>query len=231
MEAAMEATMEVAMKAAAPGPLDGCPSLSLGGWYLAAFSWSIMIITGTGGTDFYPSGASDAETLVVTLLVTFAAFLWTFVLASFCDVATNGDPANIAFLQRLDGLNAYILFNSVPKELASRLRTYLHQQRGMQLRSELGQRALPSLSLPLQVELVQFVHRSWWEAVWFIRALEPPVKARRAMAMQSPRPMPHPMEPPHGAPPMEPPPLTPSCSSLLPQGAEGDGWRWPCSRR
>ena len=31
------------------GPIAGCAFLSLGGWYLAAFSWSVMIITGTGG--------------------------------------------------------------------------------------------------------------------------------------------------------------------------------------
>ena len=45
--------------------------------YLASFSWSIMIITGTGGTDFYPSSLSNAETLIVVSLVIFGALLWT----------------------------------------------------------------------------------------------------------------------------------------------------------
>ena len=62
-------------------------------WYLAAFSWSTMVLTGTGGTDFYPSGRSDGETAVVLCLVILGAFLWTFVLASFCDVATNSNPS------------------------------------------------------------------------------------------------------------------------------------------
>ena len=166
------------------GPLAGCRSLSLGSWYLAAFAWSVMIITGTGGTDFYPSSASDGETVVVTVLVLWAAFLWTYVLAAFCDVATNGDPALTAFRQRLDGLNAYITFNGVPSEMAGRMRSYMNQQRGMQLRQELGQRALPNLSLALQMEVIQFVNRRWLENVWFIRNLDAPVKVRLAMAMQ-----------------------------------------------
>ena len=53
---------------AADGPIEGC-SLGLGSYYLAALSWSVMVITGTGGTDFYPSSLSNAETLIVVTLV------------------------------------------------------------------------------------------------------------------------------------------------------------------
>ena len=41
--------------------LGGCDGLGVGSWYLAAFSWSLMVITGTGGTDFYPSSLSDGD--------------------------------------------------------------------------------------------------------------------------------------------------------------------------
>ena len=47
------------------------------------------------------------------LLVLLAAFLWTYVLAVFCEVATNAHPANTLFNQRLDGLNAFIKHNEV----------------------------------------------------------------------------------------------------------------------
>ena len=57
--------------------------------YLAAFTWSMMIITGTGGTDFYPSSRSSAETVIVLLLTFIGAILWTQILANFCDVATS----------------------------------------------------------------------------------------------------------------------------------------------
>ena len=76
-----------------------------------------------GGTDAYPSRASDPETLVVLVLVLIGAFLWTYVLAAFCDVATNSNPALIAFRQQLDGLNLFIGINGLPKEMAQRLRS------------------------------------------------------------------------------------------------------------
>ena len=73
--------------------LDDCRAMSVGSFYLASFSWSIMVITGTGGTDFYPSSLSDAETAIVVSLVIFGALLWTQVLALFCDVSTSTKPS------------------------------------------------------------------------------------------------------------------------------------------
>ena len=164
-------------------PLANC-NIDLFSWYLAALSWAMMVITGTGGTDFYPSASSNAETIMVTLLVLSGAFIWTMVLAAFCDVATNGDPALTTFRQQLDGLNSYIAFNNIPNSMARRMRAYMQQQKGMQLREELAKRSLPALSLPLQLEAVLYVHGPWLHAVWFIRELEGPVKVKLAMAME-----------------------------------------------
>ena len=73
--------------------VEGCDGLTPGGWYVAAFAWSVMVITGAGGTDFYPSAYSEAETLVVAILVLVGALLWTQVLALFCDVRARA-PIN-----------------------------------------------------------------------------------------------------------------------------------------
>ena len=169
---------------AMPGHLEGCEHLDISSWYLASIAWSLMIITGTGGTDYYPSQFSDGETLIVTVLIVLGAFIWMKVLAAFCDVATNGDPALTNYWQQLDGLNAYIAFNNLPSDMARRMRSYMNQQKGMQLREELASRSIPSLSMPLQLEAVLYVHRKWLDSVWFIRNLESPVKVRLAMSMQ-----------------------------------------------
>ena len=161
----------------------GCQDMTTFSWYLAAFSWSTMVLTGTGGTDFYPSGKSDGETAVVLCLVILGAFLWTFVLASFCDVATNSNPAAIAFRQQLDGLNDFVRLNALPYEMAKRLRTYMHQQKGIMLKDEAGA-ALPRLSTALQIEVVLSINSVWMDTVWFIRDLDAPVKVRIAMAMR-----------------------------------------------
>ena len=74
-------------------PLARC-DIRLGSWYLASLTWALMLITGTGGTDYYPSSDSDAETIVVCAMVLCGALLWTYVLALFCDMATNSAPAS-----------------------------------------------------------------------------------------------------------------------------------------
>ena len=167
------------------GPLisgfDQCSYLSVGWWYLDALTWSTMVITGTGGTDPYPT-INNEETMIVLTLIIIGAFLWTYVLASFCDVATNANPALIQFRQNLDGLNHYIHINVLPTKLAKRMRTYLHQQKGVMLREE-AKRSLPLLSTALQIEVVLHVNNFWLEHVWFIRDLDAPVKVRLAMAM------------------------------------------------
>ena len=57
--------------------LPGCDELGTGDMFVAAYSWSLMLITGTGGTDFYPSSNSRSETIVVTILVVLGALMWT----------------------------------------------------------------------------------------------------------------------------------------------------------
>ena len=163
--------------------LEGCSGLDLGTWYLAAYSWSVLIITGTGGTDFYPSNQSAGETGVVTILSLAGAFLWTYVLALFLDIVTNANPALTAFRQKLDGLNLFIQINELNPEIAERLRIYMHQQKAVVLRQD-AQSALPYLSLPLQVEVVMQVHQHWLGTIWFVKPLEGSAKVRLANCMK-----------------------------------------------
>ena len=163
-------------------PLDGCSTMSLTSWYIASFTWATLLITGTGGTDYYPNPYSDAETLVVMLMVVCGALLWTYILALFCDMATNSNPGVTQFRQLIDGLNGFIATHRVPKEMAQRLREYLHQQKPGQLR-KYAERAIPVLSPTLQVEVLLHVHRMWLESTWFLRGLEPSCLVRLAREM------------------------------------------------
>lgn len=105
-----------------PGGLRLCPDLSLGSFYIACFSWSLMVLTGTGGTDIYPNVQSDAETVVVGAMVLIGVLLWAYVLSQFCDMATNSSPGNTEFKQLLDGLNEYFDARDVPRSMHRRLR-------------------------------------------------------------------------------------------------------------
>lgn len=43
-----------------------CYGLSPAKWYIGSFTWALMIITGTGGTDFWPNPKSEGETVKLT---------------------------------------------------------------------------------------------------------------------------------------------------------------------
>ena len=163
--------------------LKGCAGLTIGSWYLASFSWSIMIITGTGGTSFWPSPNSDIETVFVTLLVVMGAFLWTSVLARFCEVATNSNPGLTHFLQSLDDINHFSRINYLPPPLATKLREYMHEQRNVQLKVW-SEKAIPQLSTKLQIEVLMHCHTPWLEAIWFVRKFESLCKVKMATSME-----------------------------------------------
>ena len=162
----------------------GCANLDVGTWYWAAFSWSVLVITGTGGTDGYPSSESIGETVLVTALVLLGALLWTQVLATFCDVATNSNPGLTHFRQQLDSLNEFVAFNNLPVEMARRMREYMQQQKNAQMR-EYAARVMPRLSTALQVEVVLHCHRHWLDRVWFLKNVEMICCVRLAMSMSS----------------------------------------------
>jgi len=139
--------------------------------YLAAFTWSMLILTGTGGTDPYPSVASDSETFIVIVLNLFGGLLWTSVLAAFCDIATNSNPEETSFNQMLDDLNRFMANNRLPLEMQSRLRAYLHQRKHIG-RAESAQHVLNRLSAALQIEVTLVVHGDWLRHLWFLKNAE-----------------------------------------------------------
>jgi len=176
---------------AAPGtfikeepPAFVCDGLGASEWYLAAFTWAVMIITGVGGTDFYPSSYSSAETAIVLVLIVGGALLWTQILADFCDVASNGDPSGVRFHQTLDELNQFININQIPKPMAGRMRNFMQAQRYCQMRLETA-KSLYALSPTLQVEVITYVHKPLFNKVWYLSHIDKSTAVLIAQRMHS----------------------------------------------
>ena len=144
---------------------------AVGTLYLAAFSWSMLVLTGTGGTDAYPYANSNTETAFVITLNVIGALLYTTVIAAFCDIATNSNPEETQFNQMLDDLNRFMTNNRLPVEMQTRLRAYLHQRKHIG-RAESAQHVVHSLSSALQVEVTLLVHGDWLKHLWFLREAE-----------------------------------------------------------
>ena len=164
--------------------VSGCGNLDVATFYWAAFSWSVLVITGTGGTDHYPSNLSIEETVLVTALVLFGALIWTQVLATFCDVATNSHPGLTQYRHQLDNLTEFVAFNNLPVEMARRMREFLQHQKDHHLR-EYAAKVLPHLSTALQIEVILHCHRHWLESIWFLKNVEKICCVRIAMSMSS----------------------------------------------
>lgn len=161
-----------------------CPGLSTGVFYFAAFSWSCLVITGTGGTDFYPAEFSLTETAVVTSLVLLGALIWTQVLAAFCDIATNSDPAQVEFRRTLDDLNRFCASENLPTHLRRELRQYFHQSKHVAA-TQSAANVIYKLSASLQAEVVLRVHSSWLRQIWFMRGAEQGALVQLALRMQA----------------------------------------------
>jgi hypothetical protein len=101
------------------GPLPGCRDLDTWALYVMAAAWSALAITGTGGSDIYPSSRSKTETAIACGLILIGALFWTTILAAFCDITTNSNPGQTHFRQRLDALNQYIAINQLRAPLAT----------------------------------------------------------------------------------------------------------------
>lgn len=160
-----------------------CEGFDLPTFYLAAFSWSAMIITGLGGTDWYPS-QDNAETAIVTALVVFGAIMWAKVLATFCDLATNSDPSAVEYRQAIDDLNRFCNSQGLDSKLKRRLRQYFAQRKHiMMAKSASG--VIHKMSTSLQIEVVMLVHNHWLKNIWFLRGAEDPCLVQLALRMEA----------------------------------------------
>jgi len=159
-----------------------CADLELTSFYLAALSWSFMVITGLGGTDQYPS-QDNAETSLVTVLVVMGALFYARILATFCELATNSDPAMLEYRQALDDLNRFCRDNNFPAELKQRLRVYFQQRKHVML-SRTASGVIHKMSTSLQLEVVMRIHSHWLNAIWFLRGAEEACLVQLALRME-----------------------------------------------
>lgn len=184
-----------------PSPPDTCPApyfttseagtccMAMGDLYVAAITWSLMIITGVGGTDLVGlgpanGGISTSENLVFCVLIILGnAILWTQVIAAFVDVASNANPLNIRFRQTMDDLNAYMEAQMMPSMMKRRLREYFQEVHGVHV-AEAQEKVVLQMSPMLQREVVLRANKFWLQKLWFIRGAESAVFVQIVINLQ-----------------------------------------------
>ena len=159
-------------------------NLTPGRFYIACFTWAMLVVTGCGGTDEFPSSTSDSENVLVTCLNMIAALFWTAVLASFCDMVTNSNPELAEFQQSLDELEVTMQYHDFPIEMRRRFREYFHQRKHVRM----AQRAFEvtqQLSTKLQVEATLMCYGGWLSKIPFLKSCDPHCVVQIALTMRA----------------------------------------------
>jgi len=158
-------------------------NLEISQFYVACFTWAVLIVTGTGGTDNFPNEHSTSENIVIITVGLAAALIWTTVLALFCEMITNGNPEVIEFQQTLDELEVFSSNHDLPDLMRRRLREYFHQRKHVRI-AERAFLVTRKLSTRLQVEVITLVYGAWLSKLTFLIGCEMPCVMAIAMRFQ-----------------------------------------------
>jgi len=139
--------------------------------YVASLYWAIMTITSIGYGDIAAPEGNTFEQVVGAILMLLGGMIWGTVIATFCGVITNLDPAGNEFRTTMDNLNRFMSQQGLPQEMRQQLREYFFQTRHLQI-ARANKLLIENMSPMLQGLVVWKVNEKWLRHVWFLRSAE-----------------------------------------------------------
>jgi hypothetical protein len=130
-----------------------------------------MTITSIGYGDIAATPQNPWEQSWCAFLMLFGGMIWGMVIATFCGVIANLDPAGTEFRQTMDNLNRFMSLQGLPKDMRQQLREYFHQTRHLQI-ARANKLLIENMSPMLQGLVVWKVNEKWLRHVWFLRMAE-----------------------------------------------------------
>merc|ERR1719482_1835459 len=130
-----------------------------------------MTITSIGYGDIRAPDLNTLEQAVCTVLMLLGGMIWGSVIATFCGVVANLDPAGTEFRTTMDNLNRFMSQQCLPQQMRQQLREYFHQTRHLQV-ARANKLLIENMSPMLQGLVVWKVNERWLRHVWFLRQAE-----------------------------------------------------------
>jgi len=151
----------------------GLRCVGAGQTYLASLYWGFLMVSGGAEPSMGMSAHATTEQMVYIAILIFTQAVNAWVLATFTTVLLTSAPEQLAFQNRIDGLNAFMRENrsTITPAMRQRLREYLHESRHVQKGAN-HTKILQSLSPALQAEIAWKLNRRWVERVFFLRGAE-----------------------------------------------------------
>jgi len=151
--------------------------------YVASLYWAIMTITSIGYGDIAAVAGNTMEQAVCTFLMLLGGMIWGFVIATFCGVVANLDPAGTEFRTTMDNLNRFMALQGLPNDMRRTLREYFHQTRHLQI-ARANRLLIENMSPMLQGMVVWKVNEKWLRHVWFLAKAEDSFMVELSLALQ-----------------------------------------------
>lgn len=152
--------------------------------YSLALYFTVMTLTTVGYGDIAPQNIFEYR--VVILMIMVSAILWTMLMGSIVNVLAKFDPLTALFRQNLDDLNEMCTSKSLPTELRSRLRSYMHESKYARRNKDQRKNVMEHVSPGLQGEVALQCVGKWLDKyVYWSKDLEEGARIAVASCLNS----------------------------------------------
>lgn len=139
--------------------------------YIMAFYWSVSTVTTIGYGDIVPHSSSERLVAVIAMIVGCCVFAYG--ITNILEMVSHLNKEDMDFREKMDDINHYMRYRSLPADLRYRVREYIQHTRSEQHSFMSEARILKDLSPTIRYDVIRFVNRNIIEAIPLFESSDP----------------------------------------------------------